>query len=68
MDISNLPIHMDIDTLLLILGPSTSHMSNSQEYENGGEDYDSSNAYDFRLNSLKIHHSKLTKERIEKLK
>ena len=55
MKLWSIPIHINIDTLLLILGPSTFHMSHDDSFEaDSSESYDPDNAYDYRKNHLKV--------------
>ena len=61
MDMWSIPLYVSIDTLLLILGPSTSHMSHDESFQqDNGEDYDEDNAYNINNHKLKMKAAEFT--------
>ena len=61
MSMWSIPMTLNIDTLLLIVGPTTSHMSHDDSFmADENEDYDDGNAYDFRNNNVKMTPNDIT--------
>lgn len=55
MDMWSIPLYMTIDTLLLIVGPSTSHMSHDTSFQQDSNgEYDEDNAYNINSHKLKM--------------
>ncbi|CAI2370193.1 unnamed protein product [Moneuplotes crassus] len=69
MDMWNIPITVNIDTLLLILGPSTSHMSQEDDFVPSHKgNYDPDSCFNFLDTNLKLQRGKMDDEKYEKLK
>lgn len=70
MKVWDIPVQVNINTLLLILGPSTYHMSSDDSFELVGEkeeDYNTENAYNFRQWHLKTKQTEHTHDDFRKI-